>query len=66
MAGNVWEWVEHSQIDSNNPHRVVRGGGWFNDGGRLRAAYRLRVVVGLRDCDLGFRVVRSAPHAGSP
>ncbi len=37
--------------------RVVRGGSWYGGPGNLRAAIRLRVVPGLRDGSLGFRVV---------
>ncbi|MFM9948232.1 MAG: SUMF1/EgtB/PvdO family nonheme iron enzyme [Saprospiraceae bacterium] len=37
--------------------RVHRGGGWFNDAGHCRVAFRNADAPGNRDYDLGFRVV---------
>jgi len=60
MAGNVWEWTATWQ-DEKQEHRVVRGGGGFNDEVALRCVSRdgnakkpMRFV--------GFRVARIVPE----
>ena len=72
MNGNVWQWVNDyyggypaaAVQDPSGPatgsFRVTRGGSWYFNAGRLRSAYRGGAGSGLRVCDLGFRLVRSA------
>ena len=58
LSGNVWEWV-NSWVDSEQKHRIVRGGSWFGYRWRVHAAYRYwSTPVGRGDV-LGFRCVRS-------
>ena len=64
MAGNVWEWTSSGYSDNynatrQNTARVVRGGSWNYDYPTdVRGAYRVRVEVGRRSGDLGFRCAR--------
>ncbi|MGH8560221.1 MAG: formylglycine-generating enzyme family protein, partial [Methylococcales bacterium] len=73
MAGNVWEWTcsayaenyDHSEServcasdnDAKTP-RVVRGGSWDDDPGRVRSANRFWNTPGDRYFSLGFRLSR--------
>ncbi len=74
MHGNVREWCEDwyapdyylnsPEKDPSGPeagtYRVVRGGGWSNDAGNCRSAYRLNNrPPGLRVPYVGFRLSRS-------
>jgi sulfatase modifying factor 1 len=74
MLGNVWEWTEDSYHDSlegapadgsawqgDGKQRVIRGGSWNNDPGRVRAAERGRDTPASRFSNIGFRVARSLP-----
>ncbi len=83
MHGNVWEWCAdgprpYDETPQQNPRgktgdaatapRVVRGGSWFYDPRRLRAAYREHWHRGRRLGGLGFRfLLRStSPDAARP
>lgn len=72
MHGNVWEWTgsEHEEGYSgaelrvvSDPNaggpRVLRGGSWYNEPGRLRSAARLRGVPRDGDFTVGFRLART-------
>lgn len=73
MLGNVWEWCsdwagsysDEPQVDPQGPSmgssRVNRGGGWFNDGGCCRVAYRNdgNPCYRVRDYHVGFRLALS-------
>jgi formylglycine-generating enzyme required for sulfatase activity len=73
MHGNVWEWCQDVKadyptaevVDPTGPQdgvegrqRVLRGGGWGDDGGYCRSASRSANGPGVRiDC-IGFRLAR--------
>ncbi len=72
MHGNVWEWCEdvwHSNYEGapgdgsawlsggDSRYRVLRGGSWLNYGDFCRSADRSINGPGLRDYNIGFRVV---------
>jgi formylglycine-generating enzyme len=74
LAGNAWEWVadwydERAYaariVDPQGPAsgvaRVVRGGCWTSDPGRLRSSYRFSVDPASSQVALGFRCVRDVP-----
>lgn len=75
MHGNVWEWVQdwygekyYGSSPSTDPsgpsggsYRVYRGGSWYRDADRARAAYRNNDAPDHRRDYLGFRLARSAP-----
>jgi formylglycine-generating enzyme required for sulfatase activity/DNA-binding beta-propeller fold protein YncE len=72
MHGNVWEWVQDSWHSNYNGApadgsgwesgdggvRVIRGGGWYDNAGGCRSAYRYRFVSRIRSVNLGFRVLK--------
>ena len=80
MLGNVYEWCEDAagrwrlapyasarQIDPLNtagPHRVFRGGSWYDHARDARAAYRSAYEPGDRYVDVGFRVAGGAHPVG--
>lgn len=56
LSGNVWEWTS-SKYSKDETTRVLRGGAFFNDLNRVRAASRNRFNPDLWYRDFGFRVV---------
>ena len=70
MHGNVLEWCQdcygdypvESITDPTEPdtgnNRVLRGGSWFNSGGRCRSAYRSNSSPDYALYDFGFRLAR--------
>jgi hypothetical protein len=72
MHGNVWEWVQdcwHSDYNGaptdgsawesgDGATRVIRGGGWYDDAGGCRSAYRYHFVPRIRSVNLGFRILK--------
>jgi len=75
VHGNVFEWVwdwygsygDEEVVDPLGAHggsfRVVRGGGWYSFARRCRSAFRFRWSPGIRDLNVGFRLVRTLPSA---
>ncbi|NEP18934.1 MAG: formylglycine-generating enzyme family protein [Leptolyngbya sp. SIO4C1] len=78
MHGNVWEWCQdhwHENYegaptdgsawltDDEETPRILRGGSWYYNPRNCRSAYRNDVTPDLRDVNVGFRVVCSAPRA---
>ena len=74
MTGNVWEWVEddwHASYggaptdgsawvnESRAVYRVLRGGGWHDDGHYCRLATRGSRAHDETNYDVGFRLARS-------
>ena len=71
MSGNVWEWCQdywgsYGSSAQTNPagpasgtHRVLRGGGYFNDASRCRSADRSNLTPGGRSDYRGLRLVLS-------
>ena len=60
MSGNVWEWCAEHQEDNLC---VLRGGAFDNGPNDVRVAARGWLSPGLRDYNLGFRVVVSPSHS---
>ena len=77
MHGNVWEWcLDHWHetyegaptdgsiwlSENDNGYRILRGGSWGFNPEVCRSAYRGRYDPGLRNGNIGFRVVLPAPR----
>ncbi len=45
-------------ISTRGEHRIIRGGGWFQNGKYQRSAYRGYYKPGVRRNSLGFRIVK--------
>ncbi|MDD3587435.1 MAG: formylglycine-generating enzyme family protein, partial [Thermoguttaceae bacterium] len=72
MHGNVWEWCQdwygdYPNLSVTDPtgqdsgsSRVLRGGGWSDDAGDCRSAYRDGNDPGYRRIVLGFRLALSS------
>jgi formylglycine-generating enzyme required for sulfatase activity len=59
MHGNVWEWCQDEvKGDKGASQRVFRGGGWLNDAGGCRAAYRDTYPPSNRHYNLALRLAR--------
>jgi len=72
-VGNVWEWTQDIYSSdyykntiysdptgpSTGSDRVYRGGGWYGTATYCRAALRDGGSPGVRDYDLGFRLLRT-------
>ncbi len=76
MHGNVWEWCEDdwhdnyesaptdgsARVSEDSNFKVVRGGSWDFNPVSCRSAFRDDFSRGVRDFDVGFRVVCVAPR----
>ena len=71
MHGNVWEWVEDAYAaypkeaggqeaveGDAPPHRVLRGGSWFNNTYNVRSSIRSGTTPDVTNDNVGFRVAR--------
>jgi len=68
MHGNVWEWcfdwmgsypsssVTDPTGSNSGSHRVLRGGGWYDDAGHCRSAFRGSNAPSNSNDYVGFRV----------
>ena len=67
MSGNVWEWCADAEKLSwtEEPGRVLRGGGWPGPAVLLRAAYRDWYHATDRSSDVGFRVLAAPASLGT-
>ena len=64
MHGNVWQWCEDTNAQWED-HRVIRGSP-VDNAQRCSAAVRLKDVPEARNCNLGFRLARTALPGQAP
>jgi formylglycine-generating enzyme required for sulfatase activity len=68
LSGNVWEWVSDWYVESFHPdsarnpkgpdkgtHKVMRGGGWYDQSDRITTTKRIYADPVQRDDEVGFR-----------
>ena len=60
MSGDVWEWTQ-SRYDDDENARMLRGGSWFDNQYRVRAADYDDFHPTFRNNAFGFRLVRRHP-----
>ncbi len=59
MHGNVWEWCDDAgRIEDGVPHKIHRGGGWYNDARHCRASSRDYSPADIRLQGIGLRLAR--------
>jgi len=59
MHGNVWEWCDDDgRIEDGIPHKIHRGGGWYNDARHCRASSRDYSPADMRLQGIGLRLAR--------
>ena len=69
MLGNVWEWTcseydggyggaEKRCVSGGDGRRVIRGGSWYGEPGRVRSAARYGVGTDYRHSLVGFRLAQ--------
>jgi formylglycine-generating enzyme required for sulfatase activity len=61
MSGNVWEWSFDWYPSYSGSVRIIRGGSWYSDAGRLQVDSVIYDDPGHRgDGIVGFRPARTA------
>ncbi len=59
MHGNVWEWCDDAgRIEEDVPHKIHRGGGWYNDARHCRASSRDYSPADIQLQGIGLRLAR--------
>lgn len=61
-VGVITDTYKNNSVDplsTTGDHRIIRGGGWFQNGKYQRSAYRGLYKPGVRRNSLGFRIART-------